>query len=189
MSKKILTLNSKENSSEEEKILEEEKVLFEEETAKENNEEIKSNEEIKLEEKTSDEEAENDSIIEKDYLKALLNQKKEGKLIYFEVNNIYSNEKTRTYKSKLKLKKEPPILTIRDEEENEVEFQLTENFTDELLKTLEEVKRAYYGFDSPVDINAPEKGFEKFKYYFKKNIFKIAVLSLIVIYFLILNFS
>lgn len=140
----------------------------------------------KEEEKLED----NDSIIEKGYLNSTIKQgngEEEG-LIYYEVNNIYSNTRKRIYKNKYKLRKEPPVLTVKDGEDNIVEFELTENLTNELIGTLNEVKRAYYGFSGPTDINAPDKFIDKVKYYISKNPFKLILLAGIFIYFVIINF-
>lgn len=128
---------------------------------------------------------ENDELIEKDYLSSLLQQK--DRLIYYEVENIYKDEKKRLYRNKLNLKKDPPVLIIRDEEENEVKFYLTENLTDELHETLRQVKRAYYGFSGPSDINMPKGFLNKVKYYIKNNPLKIVGGVIIVGFLITLN--
>lgn len=139
-----------------------------------NNEEVKENEKIK----------ENDKVLEKDYLSSLIEQ--EERLVYYEIENIYKNDKDRTYKNKIALKREPPILIIKDDYGNEAEFYLTENFTDELIGALKEVKRAYLGFSGPVNINVPSKFIDKIKYYIKNNPIKIIMPIIIIIMTLIL---
>lgn len=141
-------------------------------------------------ENKDDSESKNDSILEKGYLTSLIKQGEgdEESLVFYEVTNIYSNTKKKIYKNKYRLKKEPPLLTIKDSEDNLVEFELTENFTNELMSTLNEVKRAYYGFEGPVDINAPDKFLDKVKYYVSKNPVKLILLVGIFIYFFIINF-
>ena len=131
-----------------------------------------------------DEEIKNDEILEKDYLSSLIGQ--EERLVYYEIENIYMNPKKRMYKNKFSLKKEPPILTMRDDCGNQAEFYLTENLTDELIDTLGEVKRAYLGFSGPTDINAPSKFVDKIKYYIKNNLLKVILTILIIIVTLIL---
>lgn len=121
----------------------------------------------------------NDEILKKDYLSSLVDQKE--RIIYYEIENIYSNKEKRKYKNKMQLKKNPPILIIKDDFENEAIFYLTENLTDELIDTLKEVKRAYYGFDGPMDLNAPNKFIDKIIYYAKNKPFKLALPIIVVI--------
>lgn len=127
----------------------------------------------------------NDELLERDYLSSLIEQK--DRLVYYEVEGIYSNEKTRRFKTRLKLRKEPPTLIVRDEFDNEVKFYLTENLTDELAETLRQVKRAYYGFNGPDDINKPEKFFDKIKFYVKKNPFKLLTTIFLIVFVLSLS--
>ena len=124
--------------------------------------------------------SQNDEVVEKDYLSALLDQGE--RLVYYHVENIYHNEETRAYKNRFKLRKNPPVLIVRDEDDNEVRFYLTENLTDELSETLKQVKRAYYGFNGPQDMNVPDKLLDKIKYYIKKKPLKISVTILIVLF-------
>lgn len=134
--------------------------------------------------KIKDEEIKNDEVLEKDYLSSLIGQ--EERLVYYEIENIYRDSKKRMYKNKFSLKKEPPILIMRDNYGNQAEFYLTENLTDELIDTLGEVKRAYLGFSGPTDINAPSKFVDKIKYYIKNNPLKAIFPILIIIVTLIL---
>lgn len=127
----------------------------------------------------------NDSILEKAYLSGLIQQ--EEKEIFFEVENIYYNPEKRLFKNRLKLRKDPPVLVIRDSEGIEVEFKLTENLTDELTETLKQVKRAYYGFSSPSDIHVPSKTSEKIIYLIKKNKVKLIVTIFILLFLFTLN--
>lgn len=161
---------------EDESELTEEKDLNEEELDNEENERMLDDDEEVLE-------IENDTLIEREYLSSLLEQK--DRLVYYQVENIYKDEKKRLYRSRLNLKKDPPVLVIRDDEENEVRFYLTENLTDELSETLRQVKRAYYGFSGPSDINMPKGFFNKIKYYIKNNPLKviggIAILGFLII--------
>ena len=113
----------------------------------------------------------NDEILEKDYLSILVSQE-EDKALYYEIFNIYRTESKKDYKSKFALKKDPPILSVKDNYGEEVEFTLTENFTRELISGLKEVERAYAGFSGPIDLDAPDKFLERVIYYFKKNPFK-----------------
>lgn len=127
----------------------------------------------------------NDTILEKDYLSGLIEQ--EDKEIFFEVENIYYNPEKRLFKNRLKMRKDPPVLVIRDNEGVEVKFKLTENLTDELTGTLKQVKRAYYGFSSPNDINIPSKTSEKIIYLMKKNKVKLIVTVFILLFLFALN--
>lgn len=144
---------------------------------------VDNDEEIDDDEKVL--EVENDTLIEREYLSSLLEQK--DRLVYYHVENIYKDEKRRLYKNKLNLRKDPPVLVVRDDEENEVRFYLTENLTDELSETLKQVKRAYYGFSGPSDINMPKGFFNKVKYYIKNNPLKIIGAVVIVGYLIILS--
>lgn len=127
----------------------------------------------------------NDKILEKDYLSSLIKQ--EDRLVYFEVDNIYYNPKKRIFKNRFKMRKDPPVLIVRDDFGNEAQFYLTENLTDELAESLRQVKRAYYGFNNPNDINAPEKFLDKVKYYVKKNPYKIATTIALILFIIGLN--
>lgn len=118
-----------------------------------------------------DEDSSNDKILARDYLSILVSQE-EGKDLYYEILNIYRKESKREYKNKYTLKKDPPVLSIKDNYGEEVEFTLTENFTKELISGLKEVERAYSGFSGPIDLEAPDKLLERVVYYFKKNPFK-----------------
>lgn len=129
----------------------------------------------------------NDSLLEKDYLSSLIEQ--EDRLVYYEVENIYSNHKNKRFRNKMNLKKDPPILIIKDDYDNEANFLLTENLTDELLNTLSEVKRAYYGFSGPKDLNQPSNFKDKMFFYFKNQPLKLLLPVTIVAFllFFILN--
>lgn len=118
-----------------------------------------------------DNDVHNDEILEKDYLSILVSQE-EDKALYYEIFNIYRTESKRDYKSKFALKKDPPVLSVKDNYGEEVKFILTENFTRELISGLKEVERAYAGFSGPIDLEAPDKFLERVIYYFKKNPFK-----------------
>lgn len=124
----------------------------------------------------------NDELIEKDYLSSLINQK--DRMVYYEVENIYNNPQKKTFQNRFKMRKNPPILVIKDDVGNEAKFFLTENLTDELSETLRQVKRAYYGFHKPSDMYVPEKFHEKIRYYIKNNPFKI-LSSIFLILFLL----
>lgn len=121
----------------------------------------------------------NDEVMEKDYLSSVVKQKEET-LVYFEVENIYSDPEKRAFRNRLKMRRNPPILVIKDDNGQEVKFKLTENLTDELTETLKQVKRAYFGFSGPSDINKPGTKLEKVKFYLNKNKIKLAFLTLII---------
>lgn len=127
----------------------------------------------------------NDSIIEKDYLSSLVEQN--DRVVYYSIENIYQSKSRRRFKNRMKLRKEPPVLIIKDDLGNEAIFYLTENLTDELSETLRQIKRAYYGFSSPTDINMPDKLLDRIKYFIKKNPFKI--LSTIFLILFIISLS
>lgn len=119
------------------------------------------------------EDLENDELIEKDYLSVLAEQS--DRVVFYEISNIYKNEKKREYKNKFELRKDPPILEIKDNFGGEVDFLLTENFAKELMAGLKEVDRAYSGFSGPVDLDAPEKFKDRMIYYIKKNPIKFVI--------------
>lgn len=134
-----------------------------------------------------DNDVHNDEILEKDYLSILVSQE-EDKALYYEIFNIYRTESKRDYKSKFALKKDPPVLSVKDNYGEEVKFILTENFTRELISGLKEVERAYAGFSGPIDLEAPDKFLERIIYYFKKNPFKfIFPIVLIIVVSIISN--
>lgn len=128
---------------------------------------------------------ENDNVIERDYLSSLIEQ--EDRLVYYEVENIFKNPSKKNYINRLKLKKDPPVLIIRDDYDNEAFFYLTENLTDDLIGTLKEVKRAYNGFNGPNDLNMPDKFSSKIIYYIKKNPLKIGLTVILLITLIIVN--
>lgn len=125
----------------------------------------------------------NDKVLEKDYLSSLLQQ--EDRLLYYEIENIYKNYNDKLYKNKLSMKKSPPVLIIKDDLDNEIEFVLTENFVDELSKTLNEVKRAYFGYSGPLELDIPDKIIDKIIYYAKRNPIKIAIPIILITYIFI----
>lgn len=130
-----------------------------------------------IEDKVDQTNTKNDSILERDYLSSLVEQ--EDRLVYYEVENIYSNQKTKSYRNKLSLKKDPPVLVIKDNQENEASFLLTENITNELLGTLKEVERAYYGFSGPKELNQPSGFKNRLFFYFKSQPLKLLLPVLI----------
>lgn len=66
-----------------------------------------------IEEDDVDNDVHNDEILEKDYLSILVSQE-EDKALYYEIFNIYRTESKRDYKSKFALKKDPPVLSVKD---------------------------------------------------------------------------
>lgn len=101
---------------------------------------------IKL--KTDDElvlEESNDDVLEKALDYAVVEQADENILAY-SVTGLYTNEKNEKYNSLRKLKQNPPKLNIKDSNGNEVTFNLTKEYTLNLMKTLSEVNRAYHGY-------------------------------------------
>lgn len=127
---------------------------------------------------------ENDRLVEKDYLSSFLEQ--QDRLVYYEIENIFKNSKTKAYKNRLILKKNPPVLVVKDDLENEARFILTENFTEDLIKSLKEVQRAYYGFSAPKEMDIPDKWSEKVFYFLKRNPLKIIIPIILIIALIIL---
>lgn len=126
----------------------------------------------------------NDEIIEREEFSSVVKQNKTGKIVFFQVLNIYSNANAKRFRNRYSMRKNPPVLLIQDDEEQEVQIILTENLVDELGLTIKDVKRAYYGFSGPSDIKAPKGKKEKIKYYLNKNKFKI-IGGLVILGFLI----
>lgn len=129
---------------------------------------------------------ENDIIEQRSFLGSLISQDDGENLVYYEIENIYRNENTRAYKSRLKMRQDPPVLVIKDDYDNEASFNLTENLTEELLSGLGEVKRAYYGFSKPRALDAPEGFIESVRYHAKNNPLKYSLAAVIALIFLIL---
>lgn len=162
-------------------------IIKEENNSNVDNEHIASNLDYELLDSMSDDEAiieldkitgENDKIVEQDYLSSLIEQ--DERLVYYEIENIYVDSKKRRYKNRLKLRKNPPVLIVRDDYDNEASFYLTENLTEELINTLNQVQRAYYGFDGPSDLDIPDKFIDKIGYYAKNNPFKLLLPILVI---------
>lgn len=122
----------------------------------------------------------NDEIVERDYLSSLVSQ--DDRLVYYEIENIYSNEEARAFKNRLKMRRDPPVLVVKDDFGNQAKFYLTENLTDELTETLRQVKRAYHGFNNPSDMNMPEKFVDRVKYYIKNNPFKVSATVFLILF-------
>lgn len=126
----------------------------------------------------------NDKIIETDYLSSLLEQ--DDRLLYFEVENIYRSHGNKSYRNRLSLKRNPPILKVKDDAGNEAEFNLTENFVDELSDTLKQVKRAYHGYGGPRDLDIPDNFLDRIVYNVKKQPLKL-LLPIIILVIIILK--
>lgn len=126
----------------------------------------------------------NDKLIEKDYLSSLVEQ--EDRMIFYEVENIYKNYSSRRYRNKFNLRKDPPILVMRDDLGNEAEFMMTENLVKEMESTIKEIRRAYLGYSGPEDLLMPDELIDKVKYYTKNNplkvLFPIALITFIVLF-------
>lgn len=127
----------------------------------------------------------NDSVLEKDFLSSLIEQNSDNKIVYYEVENIYSNKNKRRYKNRYKLRSNPPILIIKDDSGNEASFVLTENLTDELSDTLKQVKKAYLGFSGPENLDIPDSFLGKIGYYARNNPTKI-LFPIIVIFVIVM---
>lgn len=123
-------------------------------------------------------ELDNDEIVEQDYLSSLIEQ--EDVVIYYEIEGIYKSNKKdkKEYKSSRDLRKEPPVLVMKDNIGNEAQFELTVNLVRELIDTLSEVDRAYLGFSGPRDKNLPKGFFSKLVYKAKQSPMKAALASL-----------
>ena len=89
----------------------------------------------------------NDSVVSNDEISAVVSQSEN--IIYFEIENIYSNPKKKAFRNRFKMRKNPPTLSLKDNKGQEVKILLTENLTEELMQSLTQVKRAYYGFYGP----------------------------------------
>lgn len=145
------------------------------------------NEEESLENSNAEDETQekSDVVLEKGYLDGLVEQA--DRVVYYEIENIYKDEKNKEYKNKYKMKKSPPILTVKNNLGDEVQFELTKNLTSELISVLKEVDRAHLGFSGPIDINVPTNPIDKIVYYAKKNPLKFAIPIIMAIFFLILS--
>lgn len=87
-----------------------------------------------------------EDVIEEDELFSLIEQGET--VITYSILDLYKNENKKTLRSRSSMKAEPPILSIQDSENNEVNFLLTEEFTKNLIYSLETVNRAYKGLQS-----------------------------------------
>lgn len=91
------------------------------------------------------EEIENDKILENSVDWALVEQGNQKLLSYF-ITGLYKDEKKEVYNTRRTLKKNPPVLTMKDSGDNKVEFVLTKEFSRELMNSLTDVNRAYSGY-------------------------------------------
>lgn len=127
----------------------------------------------------------NDKVVESDYLSSLIEQ--EDRMIFYEVENIYRNYSSRRYRNKFSMRKDPPKLIMEDDLGNIAEFNMTENFVDELEGTIKEIRRAYLGYSEPEDINIPEGFVDRIKYYAKNKPIKILFPIFITIVIIVLS--
>lgn len=126
-----------------------------------------------------------DKIIEEDPLGAVFEQ--DNRVVYFEIENVYKGD-GKTFKGKNALKKSPPVLVFRDNIGNEAEFILTEELNRKLIRSLQQMERAYAGFSRPKDEKAPDGLFSKIKYYIKKHPIKVIIpIALIVVWIIVLT--
>lgn len=133
----------------------------------------------------------NDNLLEKALDYAIVEQKDENILAY-SVTGIYTNEKNEKYISPRKLKQNPPQLNIKDSNGNEVTFNLTKDFTFNLMKTLSEVNRGYHGYkyvsDKDIEKTSLKDRIKNSFNYIKKHPIKslIGLLFLLLIVFVLL---
>lgn len=116
---------------------------------------------------------ENDKQIVKEDVSGIVEQ--EEKIVYYEIENIFKNPESKAYRSRLRMWKNPPVLVIKDSDDNQVQFALTENLTNDLIESLNEVQRAYYGFAEPERKDLPDKFTERIAVYFKEAPVKTSV--------------
>lgn len=130
----------------------------------------------------------NDKVIASEYLSSMIEQ--DDTLIYFEVDNIYKNNKNLDFRSRRSMRKDPPVLTIQDDANNLASFYLTEKLNDELIAILKQVDRAYLGFGEPKKEDVPDKLIDKIGYYARNNPIKVIIpLILIVVWIVVVATS
>lgn len=88
----------------------------------------------------------NDKVLESANLAALISQSEDENLIYYKVEGLFKDEQQKSYRSKMSLRRKPPVLEIKDMNDNTVRFLLTENLVAQLTNSLEDVQKAYYGY-------------------------------------------
>lgn len=94
---------------------------------------------------------ENDTIVQKNKNSVTVEQD-EFYLSYI-ISGLLKNEDSGKFFSRKTLNSKPPILTIIDSNENEVNFELTQNFTKNLKYALSQVDNAYNGLSYYIDEN------------------------------------
>ena len=134
----------------------------------------------------------NDKILDSDVNYSVVEQDEE-KLLSYTIDGLYKNLNTKKFNPRRTLEKEPPTLTIKDSEGGEVVFNLTENFTDELLFSLKEVKHAYNGYKYTTDKKRALPILDQIKEIptvFKKHPvkFSMTILSIILLIYLLVAF-
>ena len=92
----------------------------------------------------------NDVVLDESTLRALIEQEHGENVLYFAVTGLFKDEKEKAYRSRLSMRLNPPTLEIKDMNENQVNFALTEAFVEKLIASLEEVDNAYYGYKKPI---------------------------------------
>lgn len=88
----------------------------------------------------------NDKILEQASVATLIEQDEDENLIFYNIKGLHRNKDEKAYKNRLTMRRNPPILEIKDSDENEVSFLLTENLVKTLQDSLGEVERAYNGY-------------------------------------------
>lgn len=100
-----------------------------------------------------------DEILEEGESYAIIENSEESILAY-KIENLYSDKNETIYKSKIELKKNPPILEVSSSDGDVVQFPLTKNFTNSMLRNINEVNKAHAGFKKTknvIDFNSKEK--------------------------------
>lgn len=88
----------------------------------------------------------NDTVLDGDELSSLISQNDSEFLISYKIDGLLTENNKEKYKNKLLLLREPPTLSIKSSDGDEVKFVLTKEFVGNLTNSLDEVYMAYNGF-------------------------------------------
>lgn len=126
-----------------------------------------------------DNEYNNDTVTEKDKSKVIVKQ--EDSYLSYLITGLLK-ENSDKFISRRNLYKNPPKLTILDDLGNEIEFNLTREFTTELNKSLNQVLNAYNGYSYYISENDTLKTkLIKFKNEIKSHPYRYGVILAIIL--------
>lgn len=126
-----------------------------------------------------------EDIVEKTNTKMVVEYGEDNYQLSYLITNLFKDDSNK-YRSRRNILKDPPKLYLIDSENNEVEFNLTEEFTRNFHKSLGYVVNAYDGNVYLVENNTPKEKLSSFIKKVKDNPVKYSIYGAIIIGLLIL---